>query len=609
MQSVTSCFNRALIRSDWRRFWPLALLYAAIWWFILPVQLLNRVQDLNRFEEAIAPQLNNCIYDIMPAAAIVPMIFCCLLVMALCSYMMKGNSTGLMHSLPVRRSTLYLSHFAAGLGMLTAGNVLTFAVSVLVAATAPVAMPWTPLLLCLLASEVCGIFFFSLAIFSAMLTGWLLLVPVVYVGLNFAVMAVVSLLEALKGLFYFGYAGETYVPWVRWLTPVVNLFHKLTAEYQGVGECERLSLPESNLRALLIYFIAAVILLWLGFVLYKNRRSESAGDPVAYGWLRPIARQVIGVVGGLGFGFALYEMINWKGTNLLRLALCQIVAGIICCLAMEMLMRKSFRVLDRKGIIGVIVTVALIALVCLGLKLDVGGYQSRIPDPEQVESVEISGSFTRTWYEYTDEETIAAALALHEAIIEAYHEDPTVGEWYAYDDDCGSYQYVGVNYILADGTTFTRRYDIAVKQGSRLHEALNTLRNTTEMRYHSIFDLGEPGKNLVFQGGYASSWNTGIDIQLTPEQANELYAAIIAQIESTEKVDVLENKDCYACDIRLNLQKSGGDVYLYDLPCEYEEAAQLLVNWGLADSLEELQEEYDGAAVPEAVYEDGFTSF
>lgn len=607
MQSVTSCFNRAVIRSDWRRFWPLALLYAAVWWLILPVQLLNRVQYLNQFEELAAPQLNNCVYDIMPAAAIVPMILCCLMVMALYNYIMKSSSVGLMHSLPVKRSTLYLSHFVAGMEMLTVGNALTFVLSVLIASAAPVAVPWTPLLLWLLASEVCCIFFFSFAVFSAMLTGWLLLVPVVYVGLNFAVMAVVSLLEALKGLFYFGYIGEAYAPWVNWLTPVINLSNKLTAEYQGDGEFEWLSLPEGNLRVLIVYFIAAVILLWLGFVLYKHRRSESAGDPVAYGWLRPIARQVIGVVGGLGFGFAFYELINWRSAGLLQLMLCQIVAGIICCVAMEMLMRKSFRVLDRKGIVGVIVTVVLIALVCLGLKLDVGGYQSRIPDAEQVESVEISGSFTRTWYNYSDEETIAAALALHEAIVEAYQEDPSVGEWVSNDDYDARDQYVRFNYIFTDGTMLSRAYNLAVTPGSELHQALNGLRNTEEMRYHCIFDFGEPGKSYQFQGGYASCWRSGGNLQLTEKQANELYAMLLEETERTDKVDVLEDTGYFECNIQLDLQQSGQSFYLSDLPCEYEKAAQLLVDWGLADSADGMRA--DDQAEPERVYEDGFTSF
>lgn len=606
MQSVTSCFNRAVIRSDWRRFWPLALLYAAIWWFILPVQLLNRIQYLNQFaEDAIVSRLSNSVYEVLPAAAVVPMIFCCLLAMALYSYMMKGSSVGLMHSLPVNRAALYLSHFAAGMEMLTAGNVLTFMLSVLVASTAPGSVPWTPLLLCLLASEVCCIFFFVFAVFSAMLTGWLLLVPVVYVGLNFAVMAVISLLEALKGLFYFGYTGEAYAPWVNWLTPVINLKSKLTAVYQNIYD-EWLYLPKENLRALALYGIAALILLWLGFVLYKHRRSESAGDPVAYGWLRPIARQVIGVVGGLGFGFAIYAMTDWGGTSILRLMLCQMLAGIICCVAMEMLMRKSFRVLDRKGIIGVIVAVALIGLVCLGLKMDVGGYQSRIPDAEQVESVEISGTFTRTWYNYSDKETIAAAVALHEAIVEAYREDPSVGEWKADEND----QYIRLYYYFADGTQLSRAYDLSVTPGSGLHQALNALCNTEEMRYHSIFDFGESGRSYQFQGGYADCWSTGGSIQLTAEQANELYAVLLEEIESADKVDVLESGGCYGCDIQLDTQKTQETVYLYDLPCQYEKAAQLLVDWGLADSIDMLKADCDyAAAADQGVYDGELTSF
>ena len=64
----------------------------------------------------------------------------------------------------------------------------------------------------------------------AMLTGWLLAVPVLYVGINFLVMAVMQLIHWLAELFIFGYQGDGFGSFTLWCTPVVQLVRRLTAD-------------------------------------------------------------------------------------------------------------------------------------------------------------------------------------------------------------------------------------------------------------------------------------------------------------------------------------------------------------------------------------------
>lgn len=80
-----------------------------------------------------------------------------------------------------------------------------------------------PLLVWLAVVTLAEIFFLALGTLCAMLTGWLLAVPVLYVGINFLVMVVMQLIHWLAELFIFGYQGDGFGSFTLWCTPVVQL--------------------------------------------------------------------------------------------------------------------------------------------------------------------------------------------------------------------------------------------------------------------------------------------------------------------------------------------------------------------------------------------------
>ena len=118
MRSATSCFNKTLIRTDVKRFWPLLFLYPAVWVIMLPVyQWVD--QGLRFGNPGFYP--GDYLYDMMFAGLIMAVIFGGLFSMAVFSYLMNSRSVGLMHSLPVSRGAQFVSHVASVMGMLTAG--------------------------------------------------------------------------------------------------------------------------------------------------------------------------------------------------------------------------------------------------------------------------------------------------------------------------------------------------------------------------------------------------------------------------------------------------------------------------------------------------------
>ena len=84
---------------------------------------------------------------------------------------------GLMHTLPVTRTSQFFTHFLSGFGLLSAGNLLIFLLSAL-AMMPSGSVDWAALGLWLLVTELLELFFLSLGTLCAMATGWLLAIPV-----------------------------------------------------------------------------------------------------------------------------------------------------------------------------------------------------------------------------------------------------------------------------------------------------------------------------------------------------------------------------------------------------------------------------------------------
>lgn len=101
MRSMISSSERALARSDFRRFWPLLFGYAVLWLCALPLSLWSRHDYLSsrRPMEAMA-SVSNYFYNASRASIYVSAFFAVLLAMALFAYLMNSRSVGLMHLCP-----------------------------------------------------------------------------------------------------------------------------------------------------------------------------------------------------------------------------------------------------------------------------------------------------------------------------------------------------------------------------------------------------------------------------------------------------------------------------------------------------------------------------
>lgn len=201
MRSATSFFNPALARSDLRRYWPALFLYVGLWIIFLPVQLWLMAHQ----GYVPAPDLGEICSDRYIAAVIMALIFGGMMAMASFSYLMNPRSVGAMHALPQRRGTLFWTHFLTGWGMLAAGNLLVALLTAGIALLTGVKLT-AALLTWLVVVTLLDLFFMALGTFCAMITGWLLAVPVLYGVANTLALIVTWLEQQLADGLLLGYA-------------------------------------------------------------------------------------------------------------------------------------------------------------------------------------------------------------------------------------------------------------------------------------------------------------------------------------------------------------------------------------------------------------------
>ena len=141
---------------------------------ILPIPLLQTARDYLRFQSEqtvqLAAQLHNHVYAAMTGSLVLAVLAGAVIPMAVYAYLMTPRSVGLMHALPVTRTSQFFTHFLSGFGLLTAGNLLIFLLSAL-AMMPSGSVDWAALGLWLLVTELLELFFLSLGALCAMATG------------------------------------------------------------------------------------------------------------------------------------------------------------------------------------------------------------------------------------------------------------------------------------------------------------------------------------------------------------------------------------------------------------------------------------------------------
>ena len=523
MRCGTSFYNGTLGRQLTLRFWPLIALYTVIWAMFLPFVAITTPSPLPDTWESPEYILYNVKYVFQWVPLFLAVGFGVLVAMAVCSHLYSTRSANFTAALPPKRTAMFATHYLTGL--------LWLVVPFLVMAAIAMAIYQVKLQDFTTVFQVFGpgmsmgvgllLFFYSFAVLCGMLTGHLLALPAFYAIFNGLVGGVWLLLTAIFQEFYYGYPGSvTVVPaWVAWLTPAWNLLRQYTSD--GISPA-----------AVAIYAVVGVLMALVAGLLYLKRPMERAGDVVIWAGLRPVFRYGVALCSGLALGSFTRIVLN---LGPLGLAVSAILWGVAGCFVAQMFLTKSVRVLRYwKGAGAVALSFAALFGV---IQLDLTGYETRVPDADDVVSVSISGLDSRprdTASDFrnistSDSEAISLLTQLHQQLVDQFDTDDF--DWS--NDDVTS---LDLTYTLINGTRISRSYMVPLyetdetRPGTITYLAHEIVNNPDLMLSSYLFPhLEEKGYELLGADLYEN-----YDVapsNLSVSEARKVYEAVLQDIQ------------------------------------------------------------------------------
>lgn len=474
MQSKRSFFNKALFRKNLTRYWPLWGGMSIAGSFI-PLYMLLELST--RTSLGLAPGPNDFAELLYGAVTIFAptflMVYALLCAMLVWNYLYSPRAVGLMHTLPVDRTCLFVTNALSGLVMLgipflVVGGLLcllalAFGFFNLLAAVNTVA-----------AVILLAVLFFGLATLCAMLTGHTAMLPALYLLLNFLAALLETMVGFLNQTFLMGIPLQSMQ--LQFLTPLLQIYENFTMGYLDMEPASAASQESAvylqGLGTVALYGLAGIGLLALSWLLYRKRQSERAGDIVAYRPLRPVFRYGVALLSALTLG-PLLESAFWAAiyadipsSNLLPMIVCMAIAGVVGYYVASMLLEKSLRVF-RGSWRGAALVAAGAAALCLLVSIDLFGVERRVPEPEEIESVTLldrgvqSGPFTME----DAPETAAQLAQLHRAIVADRDYIRTYQPNWDSDEVQAFSHTLHLIYHLKNGKIVERYYDLWLEAG------------------------------------------------------------------------------------------------------------------------------------------------
>lgn len=446
MKSKTSFCNPTLLKKNISRFAPIWIVLFAVLVISGPVVLIRSLQyQSGVWARRAAAEAH--LTESVPFLTLCAMFGAMISAGMVFKYLHKARSAYMMHAFPLPRQCLFVTNALSGL--------LFFLVPVLASA-----LFYLAILLCgpglsgcvgllwltVLRWVLIYLFFYGLAVFCMHLSGNSIIAVLSYAALNFLALLLPVLVLNLIQIYFYGFDYGISRGLLR-LAPVVAILDGDT------GFC-----------LLSVYACLGLALLVLAWLHYRVRQVERAGDAMVFAWGRVAFRLLFTLGCALGLGWIL-ALITGSAEGDPVLLPYILIGCILGWFGSSMMLERTVSVFRRKKLwLGFGVFAAVLTAAVLFLRFDVLGFQRRIPDLPEIESVEIwtveSGDMDRQASDrivLTDPAAIEDIRAVHANALE--------------NRVTGGYRdlfYSGYNsntihlvYHLSDGGTLRRSYEIA----------------------------------------------------------------------------------------------------------------------------------------------------
>jgi ABC-2 type transport system permease protein len=449
MQLKALLFNRGIYTQNLKNVGWLGIAYVLCLFFSIPLQVIMIASTHQKYDQHF---LFNAVslFEFLDGFQLILMFTVpVLLAIFLFRYMHVKLSADYIHSLPIKREALFHQNLLFGIVMLLIPVLITGIILMLLSGfvDAPKILNITMISQWVGTTILINTFVFTSSVFVAMFTGSSVFQGVLTYIL-FIFPAGVSILFFMNAKYFLhGFAGDYY------------LDHNIEKIVPFIRATRLMDDPLSAKEV--IFFILFIVVAYLiALFAYQLRKVETATQAIAFRSLQPVFLYGVTfcsmLLGGLYFGET-QGTIGWRIFG-------YIVASIIGYFVALMILQKSWRVLTKwKGYSLFVVVMVIIAML---IKIDVTGYENRLPILEKIERVYFAEGiymmderrfsenrleeFSERFY-YKDPTNIENIRKLHEQIIK------TQGR---FDEYPGYYRQVAFGYELANGKKIVRQYRV-----------------------------------------------------------------------------------------------------------------------------------------------------
>ncbi len=459
MTSKISLFNKGIYKSVIRRYMWGSVLYAILlFMFTAMVAFFFIDLDGPSWYPITENDISLLMYNQYLWVPIIMGLFVPTVVALLVYRFVHSKKTSIfVHSLPVSRSAIYLSTILAALTLMAAPILLNGLILVVMSLSGYGKFFTVGSCFVWMGANLLTVFLmFSAATLVAMLTGNSFAMVVLNGLIHCILLIIAAGFSSISSAFLFGYNGtnEFLTAAMEWnfVAFIVDLANQLGVE-----------IVRAESSKIILMIILAVVFYGLGFLLYRKRRMETAEEVAAFKCLNPVYKYLITFIAALStFGIfceVLEEHPVWA-------VLVTVIVSVVTYFASEMILKKSFRIWKSwKGY--AVFTAVFAAGLCVFAFTTFFGYETRVPNPEKVESIAVYEYYAQAeepWI--SDREIIDYTTSVHEEIVNG--DDIYTVKKYVEDYTTA----IHIKYKLKNGKTITRRYPVTEQFSCRVLDRL-----------------------------------------------------------------------------------------------------------------------------------------
>lgn len=334
------------------------------------------------------------------------------------------NASTKIGSLPYKRKEIYNSYIMSGVILLTTPII----VNALLMFTK--GLYYKEILIWILFSTLANIAIFTFGSMMATVTGMTSIqVPVGYIVLILPAFLYRVISASFEMLVYGFTVTTNQADKVLNISPLTNAF-SLNLYERNYRSLEFILNKSEFINNIFRYSIYIILFYIMGLLFFKNRKMEKVEEPIAFDFLKVIFKYGVAFCTSILSGIFLYETIKGTTENINFYYLGIFIGGIIGYYIAEVILNKTFNVVSKMK--GVLKYLIIIFIIIIGIEFDVTGYERKIPEIENIESIEydnnrggyqyiIDGELVNT--EFTKKDTIKGFIELHKELLKLKSSD------------------------------------------------------------------------------------------------------------------------------------------------------------------------------------------